>query len=575
VVISSPSAIGEESSLDITSGSFSGAVNIDARHATVNEVGRDQHNIYINQVSKSEKMKEMLASLHPVERGSYHAPPCMQGTREEIIKEIESWLDDIDAPNILWLSGSPGAGKSAIASSLVSRLTNRHQLGSRFFFKRGEMMLGDPASLWRTVAHDLARFDPSLAKNLVKVMMETKVDPGMPDIALHFQYLIKEPLQMTYNGLLSARLPVIIIDGLDECDSDGSKAVQRKALISTLTEWARVPQQLKLIVTGRDDRVPESFRAICKQIVLSTGDTVSADTNGDIRHFFEERFAELRGSFLQGWPGSQVLDTLTARAAGLFIWADTVMKFMGQGLPDEQLDLVLAGDLGEGDSITQLYQQILETSFQGATARTLEVFKLVVSTIILAKVPLCIDDLCQIILESKPSVAFILGKLSSMISIQHNRLCIGHISFSDFLFDCKRCPEPFCIDWSRENQKFAMACFRLMREGLRFNICDLKTSHLLNDDVEDLSQKIETNIPMVLSYSCQFWTAHVLETTVTMDSYGSLVKEVNDFMYHHLLFWLEVMSLIKEVRTANISLLTVARWIQVSRHFIDTLHFWK
>jgi hypothetical protein len=50
-------------------------------------------------------------------------------------------------------------------------------------------MLSDPASLWHTVAHDLARFDPSLAKNLVEVVIETKVDPGMPDIALHFPFL--------------------------------------------------------------------------------------------------------------------------------------------------------------------------------------------------------------------------------------------------------------------------------------------------------------------------------------------------------------------------------------------------
>ena len=206
----------------------------------------------------------------------------------------------------------------------------------------------------------------------------------------------------TQGGLISWRIPVlaprriptIIIDTFDECDSEGSQAVQRKALISTFMGWSCLSKTLKIIITGRDDRVPKSFRTICKQIVLPTGDSVTTDTNCDIHRFFEERFAELGGSLLPGWPGGQIIDTLTACAAGLFIWAETVMRFMEHGLPDEQLDLVLAGDLGEGDSITELYKQILEASFRGATARTLEVFKLVVSTIVLAKVPLTIDDLC-------------------------------------------------------------------------------------------------------------------------------------------------------------------------------------
>jgi len=118
---------------------------IDAHHSTFNHVGRDQYITYTNQTSEA---KEILARLKPVERGWYYVPPCMKGTREEIFEEIDQWLNDRDAPNILWLSGSPGAGKSTIASTLVSKLTERRQLGSRFFFKRGDITLSDPASVW-------------------------------------------------------------------------------------------------------------------------------------------------------------------------------------------------------------------------------------------------------------------------------------------------------------------------------------------------------------------------------------------------------------------------------------------
>ena len=89
--------------------------------------------------------------------------------------------------------------------------------------------------------------------------------------------------------------------------------------------------------------MPESLRAACKQIRLPTGNDINADANKDIHYFFKSRFAELGGSWLPDWPIMQILDMLTTRAAGLFVWAEMVMRFVERGLPDEQLRLVLAG----------------------------------------------------------------------------------------------------------------------------------------------------------------------------------------------------------------------------------------
>jgi len=41
--------------------------------------------------------------------------PRMPGTRQWLVDEIYRWLDDQQAPNILWLGGTPGSGKSTIA----------------------------------------------------------------------------------------------------------------------------------------------------------------------------------------------------------------------------------------------------------------------------------------------------------------------------------------------------------------------------------------------------------------------------------------------------------------------------
>jgi hypothetical protein len=100
-----------------------------------------------------------------------------------------------------------------------------------------------------------------------------------------------------------------------------------------------------------------------------------------------------------------------------------------------------------------------------------------------------------------------------------------------------------------------------MRLGLIFNICELETSYYCNDDIEDLPQRITRKISMPLLYACRFWAAHLLDTPGVQDS---LSTEIEDFLRTRFLFWLEVMSLMREVAVANIALLTVAPWLQVS-----------
>jgi hypothetical protein len=71
----------------------------------------------------------------------------------------------------------------------------------------------------------------------------------------------------------------------------------------------------------------------------------------DIRLFLQTRFKEIseRYPLLSTWPGGLMIDRLTTRAAGLFIWAETLVRFVDNGecFPKDQLDLVLQGDFGK------------------------------------------------------------------------------------------------------------------------------------------------------------------------------------------------------------------------------------
>lgn len=79
----------------------------------------------------------------------------------------------------------------------------------------------------------------------------------------------------------------------------------------------------------------------------------------------------------------------------------------------------------------------------------------------------------------------------------------------------------------------------LHSNGLRFNICGLKTSYRINRDIPDLGSLIAENIPQHLLYACRFWDDHLERVAFSHD----LAEQVQSLFHEKILFWLEVISL--------------------------------
>ena len=168
--------------------------------------------------------------------------------------------------------------------------------------------------------------------------------------------------------------------------------------------------------------------------------------------------------------------------------------------------------------------------------------------------------------EDKSSVKFVLDKLSSVLSIgvMDRRLRIGHLSFSEFLHDPNQCPKAFLINRTEGGHKLTMACLHQMKEGLKFNICDLETSYLLNSKVENLSERTKEKISGPLSYSSLYWAAHLQDIASAQESCDpEILEETKDFFYRRFLFWLEVMSLLEQIPAANAALQITISSIEV------------
>jgi hypothetical protein len=115
----------------------------------------------------------------------------MDGTRQDILARIDAWAAKIDAPNILWLNGHPGVGKSAITSSLVENWRSSGRLGSSFFFRRERANVMTPNALWRTAAYELGRRYPSIRKHLVAALNANETLPSTSNPDALFCQLIR------------------------------------------------------------------------------------------------------------------------------------------------------------------------------------------------------------------------------------------------------------------------------------------------------------------------------------------------------------------------------------------------
>ncbi|KIM24802.1 hypothetical protein M408DRAFT_26756 [Serendipita vermifera MAFF 305830] len=473
---------------------------------------------------------------------------CLEGTRNDILQNIRSWAEDLEAPNILWVNGYPGVGKSAIASTIVEQLRSSNRFGSSFFFQRERASAMTPNALWCKVAYDLARRYVGIRKHLITALNANESPLTTLNIDSLFRELIYEPLTKS-DDIPIDKLPVIVLDALDECGGiDGWRSDHRKKLMRTLKSWSSLPGRFKLVVTSRwEDDIERLFSTTSHHpIEVISGDRVDSFSSADIRTFLLHELGQLvvrYPSLPTDWPGGEAIFRLIEGAKGVFIWIKTVVKLLEAGEPGRTLRQVLSNGAG---SMANLYAWILHASFPKPSDEDNKDFQAVLGAVIFAREPLDVSCLAHFLSIDGSTMEYICNGLKSVLDCG-KIIRIRHQSFVDFLLDSKECPPAFLLIKRREAKNLTLCCLNTMKKHLKFNICDLESSYVRNQDVPNLSLQVDKCIPPHLSYSSRYWTSHLAETS----SDNEVDDRVKYFMDHLFLYWLEVMSLIKQINTGS------------------------
>jgi hypothetical protein len=268
------------------------------------------------------------------------------------------------------------------------------------------------------------------------------------------------------------------------------------------------------------------------------------------------------------WPGEERIQALIRHSAGLFQWCSTAIKLIMQAHdPDSQLKrLVEAATYKTAEAaLYALYKTALDAAGPWDDQMFQEDFQAIFGLILIAHQPLAPEMIESLLgLHERPALHTIqhFGSVLSWGSGQPVQIL--HPSFSDFLSNKGYCKEDFWfIDMSKHNLLMAERCFQIMKRELKFNICQLATSHILNDEIHDLDVRVKTFISPQLQYSCSFWGDHLNGTVETDANLQILQEGIQDFLDSKLLYWLECLSLMKRVKIANGSILSIVNLVRI------------
>ena len=497
---------------------------------------------------------------------------CMKGTRRDILSQLEYWVNDEQDKHVFWLNGLAGTGKSTIAQTFSEMSFADGKLGASFFCSHDFKDRSDLRKIFPTLAFQLAHRYPRYREELIPILVASP-DVGRETLCSQMEKLIVGPLETT-------RIPtLIVIDALDECKDEEPAS----AILSILSRYVDQIPFVKFFITGRPEpRIRSGFRLTTLRPiteVLKLHDVKRPLVDVDIRLFFRTCLIDIAKNLshtdvAEVWPHSSDVDILCGKAAGLFIYASTAIKFVASPYHQPKKRLAVLVSTCEGESgIDALYTGILRHAYHKLGSdiqkpdhqEVYHRFRSVVGAVLLVFNPLSMETLSCLLcdIDTPSDISITLSPLHSLLLVPEDiedPIRAFHKSFPDFLMDPKRCQDiRFFVDPSVHHTEILLSCLHLMEKRLKRNICGLDDYADLNS-VNDISAHRKGHIGDALEYACQFWTKHLIQSPSSGSDAGKAQQAIKKFFTTHLLFWIEVLIIMGNLDVCVHSINDIQQW---------------
>ncbi|KJA16852.1 hypothetical protein HYPSUDRAFT_1056006 [Hypholoma sublateritium FD-334 SS-4] len=372
------------------------------------------------------------------------APKCHPNTRTAVLTAIIHWMTvaTMGLQWILWINGAAGAGKSAIARSVIDLCIEQGIVIVRFFFFRTDSTRNTIKPIVATLAFQLIQLIPEL-NSIISPKIASNPLIFHESLETQFKVLIFESLRQLHKESPFEKAMVFLLDGVDECSGDDNQA----NLIRTIAEFvAEKTVPLIVIFSSRaESQLKMTFNSpkidnVLRRLPLDT-DYRAAD---DIRLFLDDSFTEIknthtfRSSIDPEWPAPSLVREIVDKSSNQFIYASVVVKFISSPRlhPVQQLEIVRglrpAGDLTPFAQLDSLYRHIFSQVHDIARVTA------ILALDILSGMPYNQQYICEMLGIEREDIDVALADLTSVISYAAGQITFLHASLPDFLQDQSR-----------------------------------------------------------------------------------------------------------------------------------------
>ncbi|KAF9526165.1 hypothetical protein CPB83DRAFT_502243 [Crepidotus variabilis] len=437
---------------------FQNAQNVSVNDSTINATIYSTTHSHESRTSGIHLLSQKISTNAMHDSSARDPPPrCHPDTRKLARDNIITFVDDPEPDEaVMWMNAPFGQGKSAVMQTVIETLkaSNReHRVAGGFFFGRDKEGRDKAHYLLPAILYQAAHNIPGMYEHINDAI---NADPTLPTKSIEAQLIPLLVVPFQRYSPSSTHTPTVFIDGLDECDTIAAQCSVLKAIEDTIVVHG-IP--LRFVVASRPEtHLAEYFKRepldSVTRIFTLDDDLISMGKylRDGFDRIYKSRIDEM-SEVPRPWPSDDELDELISRASGQYLFAATILRFVGDEdcNPLEQLDVILAPHPRRSSAFSDmdvLYTQILMGRPIHLRDRILRVLG---ATIVLHKTT--IATLSDLLNETVSNITTVLRGLRAVVKVQDLPLSefssnvhklispmvsFYHLSFREFLIDKTR-----------------------------------------------------------------------------------------------------------------------------------------
>jgi hypothetical protein len=468
---------------------------------------------------------------------------------------FQQWQQDPHS-RLLWVKGDPGKGKTMLLCGIIKELYSSMPSTSLlcyFFCQATDSRINSATAVLRGLLYMLVDQQPSLVSHIRKkydhagksLFEDANAWVALTEI---FVGMLRDP------GL---RTTCLIIDALDECVTDLPK------LLEFVAKQSSVSSRVKWIVSSRnwpdiEARLERARHKVRLSLELNAESVAAA-----VAIFIQQKVNKLaQEKQYKAEVQDAVFDHLASNANDTFLWVALVCQELERTANRHVLKKLAVLPPGLHDLYKRMMQQIRDSD-DAETCRCI-----LASTAILYR-PVTIAELVALVEQLEDigdDVREVISLCGSFLTVREDAVYFVHQSAKDFLFT-EASIGVFLNGVEDIHQAICSRSLARLSGTLRRDIYSLKAPGCAIENVE-----VPHTDPLAAShYSCVYWIDHLCDSKAESlpDSVSNqqVAEQVTDVIYEFLrkkyLYWLEALSLCKNIEKGVISIAKLWSLVQV------------